>query len=94
VTVTQNHSVATYWLVFAALMLLTALTVGVALVDLGALNNAVALTIAGAKAGLVTTWFMHARYGSTLVQATIAAGLLWLVILIGLTLADFATRGW
>lgn len=90
----QEVSIRTYCFVFAALLFLTAATVAVAFVDLGGLNNATALGIAGLKAALVATWFMHARCGSRLVRATIAASCLWLAILIGLTLADFVTRSW
>lgn len=80
--------------VFAALLLLTALTVGVAFVDLGGLNNAAALAIASVKAALVAAIFMHVRHGLTLVKVTIVAALFWLAILIGLTMSDFATRSW
>lgn len=38
--------------------------------------------------------FVHVRHGSPLIQATITAGCTWLVLLIGLTMSDFVTRGW
>ena len=92
-TDTQS-SIKTYVLVFAALLVLTGVTVGVAFVDLGGLNNLVALAIAAAKAALVVFWFMHVRGSSPLVRATVCAGGLWLAILLGLTLADYTTRSW
>lgn len=76
------------------MVLLTALTVGVAFVNLGGLNNGAALAIAGSKAALVAAFFMHVRGGSRLVQVVIGAGCLWLAIMIGLTLSDPLTRSW
>lgn len=90
----NSTSVATYLSVFAALLLLTAITVAVAFVDLGGANNVVALAIAGMKATLVLLWFMHVRGSSPLIKATVATGCGWLALLIGLTLADFVSRTW
>lgn len=50
--------------VWAALVVLTVLTVGVTYVDLGRLNLWVALIIATVKAALVVLYFMHLRYDS------------------------------
>ena len=90
----KRSTTRTYYVVFVGLMALTALTVGVARVDLGGLNNAAALAIALSKAALVGGVFMHARGSSPLVKMTIAAACLWLAILIGLTMSDFVTRSW
>ena len=43
-------------------MVLTAVTVGAAFVDLGPFNFLVALLIAGFKATLVILYFMHVKY--------------------------------
>jgi cytochrome c oxidase subunit 4 len=86
-----------YLSIFAALMALTALTVWVAVVDLGTyswLHTPLALVIATAKATLVVLWFMHVKYGSRLVWVFLAAGLLWLVILIAITVGDYVGRTW
>jgi cytochrome c oxidase subunit 4 len=83
-----------YFAVFAALMVLTALTVLVAFVDLRRLNTVVALGIAITKATLVTLYFMHIKYSNRLTQVVVAAGFLWLLLLFGLTLADYLTREW
>jgi cytochrome c oxidase subunit 4 len=87
-------SVRIYVIIFGALLLLTALTVGAAFIDLGGLNNIVALLIAAAKAALVVTYFMHVRHSTGLVKASIAAGGIWLAILIGLTVSDYVSRPW
>src|SRR5437899_2890448 len=83
-----------YLLVFVALLVLTATTASVAFVDLGPLNNVVALGIAGVKTALVILFFMHVRYGTRLTPLVIAASLFWLVILFVLSLSDYLTRGW
>lgn len=83
-----------YVLVFAALLLLTAATVGAALIDLGPLSVVVAVAIAIAKASLVALYFMHVRYSPRLVPLTLLAGVFWLVHLCAGTLGDYFTRGW
>ena len=82
-----------YYLIFGALMALTVTTVAVAYFDLGAtLNTVIALTIAVTKATLVILYFMHVRYSPRLTWVVICSGLLWLIIMIGLTLSDYLTR--
>ena len=88
-------SVKTYVAVFAALLVLTALTTAIAFVDLGGVGNvAVALSIAIVKAALVALYFMHLRYSSPLTVIFAGAGLFWLGLLIVLTLSDYISRGW
>jgi cytochrome c oxidase subunit 4 len=83
-----------YFLVFATLIMLTAVTVRVASIDLGPLNTVVALTIAGTKTLLVMLYFMHLRYSSRLTWVFAGTGFLWLAILIGFTMSDIRTRSW
>jgi cytochrome c oxidase subunit 4 len=83
-----------YYLVFMALMVGTALTVLVAKFDLGPLNNIVMLTVACAKALLVVLYFMHVRWGTRLTWVVAGSGFFWLLILFGLTMADYMSRGW
>ena len=84
----------TYFAIFGALIVLTFATVGVAKVDLGEWNVVVALSIAVTKATLVILYFMHIKYSKRLTQLVVAAGFLWLLLLLGLTLSDFLTRDW
>jgi cytochrome c oxidase subunit 4 len=84
----------TYFIIFGALMVLTAATVLVATFDLGRLNVIVALSIAVLKATLVVLYFMHVRYSSKLTWVFVGAGFFWLAILVAFTLSDFATRSW
>jgi cytochrome c oxidase subunit 4 len=83
-----------YYRIFATLIGLTLLTVGVAFVDLGVLNTILALTIAVVKALLVLLFFMHVRYSSRLTWVYIAAGLFWLALLLTFTMSDYLTRDW
>jgi cytochrome c oxidase subunit 4 len=83
-----------YYAVFAALIVGTALTVAVAFVDLGALNNVLMLGIAITKATLVVLFFMHVRWSTRLTWVVAASGFVWLLILFSLTMMDYVSRGW
>lgn len=83
-----------YYSIFAALMILTGVTVGAAFVNLGALNFPVALAIAIIKATLVVLFFMHVKYSSHLTKLVVMTSLFFLVILLAETFMDYATRGW
>jgi cytochrome c oxidase subunit 4 len=83
-----------YFAVFGALLVLTALTTAVAFVNLGPLNDVAMLAIAVLKAVLVILIFMHVKYSGRLTGLVVAGGFLWLVLLLALTLQDYATRGW
>jgi cytochrome c oxidase subunit IV len=82
-----------YVTIFLALMVLTAVTVGAAFVDLGQLNAPVAMAIAIFKATLVVLYFMHVKYSSKLTKLVVATGLFFLVILLGETMMDYASKG-
>jgi cytochrome c oxidase subunit 4 len=82
-----------YLAVFAALMVLTALTAWVSFQDLGRWNDVVALSIATTKMTLVIVFFMHVKYSTRLTKLVVLSGFLWLLILLGLTFADYVTRG-
>ena len=91
---THDHVVSpkVYVLIFLALMVGTAATVGAALLDLGDLTIVVALLIAIIKATLVVLFFMHLRYSHRLNWVFGAAAIFWLVLLVGLTMADVIAR--
>ena len=59
-----------------------------------AIHTIVAMSIASAKALLVVLYFMHVRYSVRLTWVFVAAGLLWLAILIAITVGDYVGRGW
>ena len=83
-----------YITIFLALMVLTAVTTGVAFFDLGPLNTPVALAIAVTKALLVVLFFMHVRHSTMLTKVVVFGGTFWLALLIGITMADYVSRGW
>jgi cytochrome c oxidase subunit 4 len=85
---------STYYAIFFSLMVLTAATVGVAFVNLGALNFPVAIAIAITKATLVVLFFMHVKYSSRLTKMVVAIAIFFLLILLGLTMTDYLTRDW
>ena len=93
-------TVFTFLMVFLALLVGTGLTVLVARYDLDALfhvtwlNTAIALTIAIIKATLVIIYFMGVRWNTPLTKVVVLAGFFWLLILFGLTMNDYLTRGW
>jgi cytochrome c oxidase subunit 4 len=92
----SGHIVPTrvYYTIFALLMVGTAITVGVAFVDLGPLNTIVALSIAVVKAVLVVLFFMHVKYSTRLTWAVVVGSVFWLGIMLVLTMSDYLTRGW
>jgi cytochrome c oxidase subunit IV len=79
--------------VWLTLLVLTGVTAGVAFIDLGAFNTVVALVIATCKALLVVLIFMHVKYASEkLVKVVVISALFFLMLLLGLSLADYTTR--
>ena len=90
----RNPSVGAYILVFVALLLLAALTTGVAYINLGAFNTVVALAIAAIKMSLVGLFFMHLWYSRGLTRIVVLAGFFWLALMVSFTLADVFSRSW
>lgn len=76
--------------VFAALLVLTVVTVAVAQVDFGskAMNLSIAMLIATVKASLVILYFMHIRYDRLFHGVMISSGLLAVVLFVAFTLVD------
>jgi len=80
--------------IWAALLILTTLTVLAAHQEFGILNTPIALAIAVTKASLVIWFFMGLRHNTPLTKVTAASGFLWLLILFGIGLSDYLTRSW
>jgi cytochrome c oxidase subunit 4 len=87
-SISQRTTFAT-WL---ALLTLTAVSFGVSYVHLGTLNIPVALAIASIKAILVVLIFMELAVEKFSVQVTLAVSFVFVALLIGLMVADVATR--
>ena len=91
----KSSPLPTYFAVFFALLVGTALTVYAATLDLGKYNAAVALTIASVKATLVALFFMHVKGASEkLTGVVVLSAFFFLAILLTLSLADYLTRSW
>lgn len=85
----------TYYWIFAILIVLTFLTVGVSFLHLeGAWHIGIGLIIAVCKATLVVLFFMHVLTSTRLTWVVILGGLFWLAIMMFYTLEDYLTRGW
>lgn len=90
---------ATYYRVFAALMVLMALTVGAYWVEgfveiprlLGVI---IAMAIASAKTALIILYFMHIKVSSRVAQLYAAAAFVGLAFLFIITMGDYLARGW
>lgn len=74
--------------VFAALLVLTFLTVAVTRVDLGAGNIWLALGIAAIKGALVALYFMHLRWDSPFNAIAVLAALFMVALLLGIVILD------
>jgi cytochrome c oxidase subunit 4 len=88
-------SVTLYVSIWLALLVGTGLTVFAATVDLGLFNPVVALAIATTKATLVVLFFMHVKYAhERLTKLVIVTAIFFFLILLTLSMADYATRLW
>ena len=74
--------------VFAALMVLTVITVAVSYFDFGALNLLVAMVVATIKASLVALFFMHLRYDSAFNGFIFVVGFAFLGLFLVITMLD------
>jgi cytochrome c oxidase subunit 4 len=74
--------------VFAALMVLTAVTVAVSYFNFGSLNLFVAMGVATVKAALVAMYFMHLRYDNPLYAVFFLIGVAFLGLFLSITLLD------
>jgi cytochrome c oxidase subunit 4 len=92
-------SVATYYRIFGALMLLMFLTVGAwwleGVVEIPRLLGVIiALAIASTKTLLIVLFFMHIKVSSRVSQLYAAASLVGLLMLFIIIMGDYFARGW
>jgi cytochrome c oxidase subunit IV len=90
---------ATYYKVFAALMLLMFLTVGAwwleGVVEIPRLLGVIiALMIASTKTALIVLFFMHIKISSRITQLYAAVSLVGLLFLFVIIMGDYFARGW
>jgi cytochrome c oxidase subunit 4 len=77
-----------------ALLILTLVNIGLAMVDLRGWNTIVGLLIAATQALISVLFLMHLRWSRPVVRLVGVIALLWLGILIAGTMDDILTRGW
>ncbi len=88
----RGNSFVLYAAVWIALLALTATTVAVSYVNLGAWNVVAALAIASVKASLVALFFMHLKYENRLVWGFALTPIYFLILIIAGTLSDTLFR--
>jgi cytochrome c oxidase subunit 4 len=71
---------------------LLGVSLGTAYVPMGGYNSVVAVTIAFVQATLLWTFFMRLRWSGLLVRLIAVVGLIWFLLLLGLSLTDYLTR--
>ena len=86
--------VATLVAVTLVLLLMTAVNIGLAYVDLHGFNSLVALAIAAVEIVIMAWCFMHLRWSAPMARVAALVGLLWLAILMVGTMDDLLTRSW
>jgi cytochrome c oxidase subunit IV len=78
--------------ILGALVVLTAVTVGVSYVDWGFLNVPISLFVASCKATLVLLFFMHIKYEGMVIKVSFISTVVFLAIMISFTFWDVAFR--
>ena len=91
---TEHHIVPyrVYVIVWAALLVLTAITVGVSRVDMKHVAVLAAMMIAAFKGTLVILYFMHVRFEKPLYAGMILAAFGTYAVFIALTFTDYSFR--
>ena len=79
-------------LVWAALLALLLLSLGVAYVPMGRLTTVAGIVIAAVKSVLVVLLFMEVASSKPLIRIVAISGLVFLVAMFALTLTDVLTR--
>src|SRR5271165_4269441 len=82
-----------YAWVWIALLILLALNLGLAHINLGPFNTVAALVIPFIQMSLMILYLMHVRFNTPLTRVFVAAGFIWLVVMVDLTMSDYLTRG-
>jgi cytochrome c oxidase subunit 4 len=78
--------------VLCALLVLTAITITVSRIHLGALNIWIAILIASVKAAFVLLFFMHLKYESRMLKIAFIGTIGCLAVLIGFIFWDISFR--
>lgn len=91
----EEHQIVrarTYGIVWAALVILTGMTITASRMQIGKAGTLAAVLIATVKASLVLAYFMHLRYERRLFKIMFFVPILTLGVIIGLTFLDILFR--
>ena len=89
------HVSAKFYVKIALILaVFTALETSTYWIDFAGFNTAILLILMVIKFVMVVLYFMHLKYSSKLTWIVVASGLFWMMILFGITMADYLTRGW
>ncbi len=80
------------FMVYAAIIILTLVSVGLSSIGLGKFSLPIQLAIGSIQAGIVGFYFMHLRQGDRVVILTALSSIFWMMILFILFLTDYMTR--
>ena len=92
---TEKHHISTYTshaIVLIVLLTLTALSVSIAELHLGAFSIAVALLVASVKGTTVLTWFMHLKYENLFFKIMVAGVFVMYILVIVFLFFDYLFR--
>jgi cytochrome c oxidase subunit IV len=78
--------------ILAILLMLTFLTIGISMINLGELNVWAALIIAAVKSSMVILFFMHMKFESLAVKVSFVSTICFVAILIGFIFWDIVYR--
>ncbi|HEX5660187.1 MAG TPA: cytochrome C oxidase subunit IV family protein [Polyangiales bacterium] len=87
------HPLSTYVGIFAALVTLTLITVGLSRIHLGDYNFFIAVVVATIKAGLVATYFMHLKDDNRFNVLLFVGSLIFMGVFFIYTMNDTQHRG-
>ncbi|HEX7361348.1 MAG TPA: hypothetical protein VF283_12730 [Bryobacteraceae bacterium] len=87
-------SIKQYVLAYVALLVLMLINVGIAFMNLGWVNMFIALVIGVMQVAILVFVLMQAYLEKTVIHIVMGAAVLWFLILVTLTFADYITRNW
>jgi cytochrome c oxidase subunit IV len=82
----------THLTVLAALLILTAITVGITRFELGPFNTSAAMLIAGLKGFIVLAWFMHLKFESSFYKIMVTMVIAVFLLILFVTFFDYWFR--
>lgn len=89
-----NFSIKQYVLAYVALLVLMLINIGIAFINLGWASMFIAVAIAVMQVAVLVFVLMQAYLEKPVIHVVMGGAVLWFLILVTLTLADYITRNW